>query len=159
MTTMMTTSRSRIAGRRAGGLLLALAVAVSGSRSALAGEVEIKTLNRGANGALFVFSPDVVRIQPGDVIAFVAVDKGHDVHSVPGMIPEGAQPFEGGVNHDVKVLFTVPGIYVVACRPHLPMGMVALVVVGELVNRDKIDPGRLAGKAKGKLESLLASLK
>jgi hypothetical protein len=39
------------------------------------------------------------------------------------------------------------------------MGMVAVIVVGEPVNLDKIDPGTLTGKAKAKLESLLASLK
>ena len=157
---MMTTSRSRLAGRPAAGtLLLALAIAAGGSRLALAGEVEIKTLNRGANGAVFVFSPDVVRIQPGDAVTFVAADKGHEVHAVPGMIPDGAQPFQGAMNQDVKVTLTVPGVYVVACKPHTPLGMVAVVVVGDPVNLDKIDPATLPGKAKSKLESLLASLK
>ena len=141
-------------------LLHAVAFASGLARDALAKEVEVRTLNRAPGGALFfVFAPEVVRIEPGDSINFVAADKGHDVYSVPGMIPEGAQPFEGGMNQDVKVLFTVPGVYVLACRPHTPMGMVAVVVVGEPVNLDKIDPGKLAGKAKGKLESLLASLK
>ena len=140
-------------------LLHAVAFASGLAPDAHAKEIEVRTLNRAPGGAFFVFAPEVVRIEPGDSINFVAADKGHDVYSVPGMIPEGAQPFEGGANRDVKVLFTVPGVYVVACRPHLPMGMVALVVVGDPVNLDKIDPGRLAGKAKGKLESLLASLK
>lgn len=75
------------------------------------------------------------------------------------MIPEGAQLFEGRMSQDVKVSFTVPGVYVVACRPHTAMGMVAVIVVGEPVNLSRIDPGRLTGKARGKLESLLATLK
>ena len=140
-------------------LLLALAIVVGGSCSALAGEVEIKTLNLGANSALFVFSPEVVRIQPGDAVTFVAADKGHEVHAVPGMVPDGAQLFQGAMNQDVKVTLTVPGVYVVACKPHTPLGMVAVVVVGDPVNLDKIDPAKLPGKAKSKLESLLASLK
>jgi pseudoazurin len=129
------------------------------SPHALAKEIEVKTLNRGPNGTFFVFAPGVMRIEPGDTVNFIAADKGHDVHSVPGMIPEGAQPFEGGISQDVKATFSVPGIYVVACKPHTPMGMVAVIVVGEPVNLDKIDPSTLTGKAKGKLESLLASLR
>lgn len=140
-------------------LVLTLALVSGLSPHALAKEIEVKTLNRGPGSAFFVFAPEVVRIELGDSINFVAADKGHEVHSVPGMIPEGAQSFEGRMNQGVKVTFTVPGVYVVACRPHTPMGMVAVIVVGEPVNLGKIDPSTLTGKAKGKLESLLASLK
>lgn len=140
-------------------LLLTLAFVSVLPSHALAKEIEVKTLNRGPSNAFFVFAPEVVRLEPGDSVNFVAADKGHEVHAVPGMIPQGAELFEGRMNQDIKVTFTVPGVYVVACKPHTPMGMVALIVVGEPVNRDKIDPGTLTGKAKAKLESLLASLK
>ena len=122
-------------------------------------EFEIRTLNRGPAGAFFVFVPEVVRIDPGDSVSFIAADKGHEVHAVPGMIPTGAPLFEGAMNQDVRVTLTVPGIYVVACKPHTPMGMVAVIVVGDPVNLDKIDPSALPGKARSKLEGLLASLK
>jgi len=141
------------------GLLLTLALLSGLSPHVFAKEIEVKTLNRGPNGTFFVFAPEVVRIEPGDSLSFVAVDKGHEIHSVPGMIPSGAQPFEGRMNQDVRVTFTVPGVYVIACKPHTPMGMLAVIVVGEPANLDKIDPGTLAGKARSKLESLLASLK
>ena len=139
--------------------VLAFAIASAFSTPAPAKEIVIKTLNRGPDGSFFAFAPEVVRLEPGDSINFVAVDKGHDIYAVPGMIPEGAQLFESGMSQDLKVTFTVPGVYVVACRPHLPMGMVSLVIVGEPVNLDKIDPAKLSGKAKSKLESLLAPLK
>jgi len=139
--------------------LLALAFASGPLPDANAGEIEVKALNRGPSGSVFVFAPELVRIEPGDSIKFVAADKGHEVHSVPGMVPEGAQHFQGGMNQDLKVSFTVPGVYVVACRPHAAMGMVAVIVVGEPVNLGRIDPGTLNGKARSKLESLLASLK
>jgi pseudoazurin len=145
--------------RRLCPLLLAVTVAAGWSPRVLAGEIEVKTLNRGPTGNFFVFAPEVVRIEPGDVIAFVAADKGHDIYAVPGMVPEGARLFEGGINQDVKVTFTVPGVYVIACRPHTAMGMLAVIVVGQPVNLDKIDPTSLAGKARSKLEGLLASLK
>jgi len=139
--------------------LLALAFASGGLPDANAGEIEVKALNRGPSGSGFVFAPELVRIEPGDSINFVAADKGHEVHSVPGMVPEGAQHFQGGMNQDLKVSLTVPGVYVVACRPHTAMGMVAVIVVGRPANLDRIDPGTLKGKARSKLESLLASLK
>ena len=139
--------------------MLPLASAVVWSAQARASEVEVKALNRGPGGTFFVFSPEVVRLGAGDTVTFVAADKGHDVYTLPGMIPEGAQPFDGGMSQDIKVTFMVPGVYVVACRPHMPLGMLALIVVGAPVNLDKIDAGTLAGKARSKLESLLASLK
>ena len=128
---MKTTGRSILPA------LLALAFASGPSPDARAGEIEVKALNRGPSGVVFVFAPELVRIEPGDLINFVATDKGHEVHSVPGMIPEGAQLFEGRMNQDVKVSFTVPGVYVVSCRPHTAMGMVAVIVVGEPLNLDK----------------------
>ena len=72
------------------------------SYQALGDEVEVKSLNRSSTG-FFGFSPDFVRIMPGDTINFVASDKGHQVHSVPGMIPEGAQPFDAKMSEDIKV--------------------------------------------------------
>ena len=59
-----------------------------------AAQFQVKELDRGPAG-FFVFEPELVRINPGDSIEFVATDKGHDVQSVSGMIPDGAQPFEG----------------------------------------------------------------
>ena len=137
-------------------IILSLVCAVS--YQALGDEIEVKSLNRSSTG-FFVFSPDFVRIKPGDAINFVAADKGHGVRSVPGMIPEGAQPFDAKMSQDVKVAFTVPGVYVIACKPHAAMGMVGVVVVGDPTNIDKIDPSTLPGKARTKLDTLLEPLK
>ena len=51
------------------------------SYQALGDEIEVKSLNRSSTD-FFVFSPDFVRIKPGDAINFVATLKGHEVHSV-----------------------------------------------------------------------------
>jgi pseudoazurin len=123
-----------------------------------ADELQVKALNRGPGG-FFVFEPELVRIKPGDIIDFVPVDKGHDVHSVSGMIPDGAQPFEGKTNQDIKVTFNQPGVYVIACKLHTSMGMVGVVVVGEPVNLGKIDPSVLPPRAKAKLQALLGQIK
>jgi pseudoazurin len=75
----------------------------------------VKELNRGPAG-FFVFAPELVRIKPGDTIDFLASDRGHDVHSVSGMIPDGAQPIDGKTNEDTKVTLSQPGVYVIACK-------------------------------------------
>jgi len=133
-------------------IILSLVCAVS--YQALGDEIEVKSLNRSSTG-FFEFLPDFVRIKPGDAINFVATDKGHEVHSVPGMIPEGAQPFDAKMSQDINVTFTVPGVYVIACKPHTAMGMVGVIVVGDPTNTDKIDPSTLPGKASAKLDTLL----
>src|SRR6516164_3130332 len=99
--------------RSGAAIILILVCALS--HQALGDEIEVKSLNRSSTG-FFVFSPDFVRIKPGDIINFVATDKGHQVYSVPSMIPEGAQPFDAKMSQDIKATFTVPGIYVIARR-------------------------------------------
>ena len=137
---------------------LAMAAAcMSLTLSALAGanaaEVEVKMLNKGEKGTM-VFEPDLVRIQPGDSVHFVATDKGHDALSIEGMLPEGAEPFAGKMNKDITVTFTVPGAYGVKCKPHYPMGMVALVVVGTPTNVEDAKAVKHPGKAKKVFEAL-----
>jgi pseudoazurin len=142
--------------KTAAAIILSLVCAVS--YQALGDEIEVKSLNRSSTGS-FVFSPDFVRIKPGDVINFLASDKGHQVYSVPGMIPEGAEPLDAKMNQDIKVTFTMSGVYVIACRPHMIMGMIGVVLVGDPINIDKLDPSSLPAKARTKLETLLEPLK
>ena len=137
---------------------IALAATCFVSFSVYADELQVKELNRGPAG-FFVFDPELVRIKPGDTIDFIAVDKGHDVHSVSGMIPDGGQPIDGKTNQDTKVTFSQPGVYVFACKLHTVMGMVGVVVVGDPVNIDKIDPSALPPKAKAKVQTLLEEIK
>jgi len=118
----------------------------------------VKELNRGPTG-FFVFAPELVRIKPGDTIDFLASDRGHDVHSVSGMIPDGAQPIDGKTNEDTKVTLSQPGVYVIACKVHTLMGMVGIVVVGDPVNIDKIDPSGLPLRAKAKIQTLLDQIR
>ena len=126
--------------------------------SAYGDEVRVKELNRGPTG-FFVFAPELVRIKPGDTIDFLASDRGHDVHSVSGMIPEGAQPIDGKTNEDTKVTLSQPGVYVIACKVHTLMGMVGVVVVGDPVNIDKIDPSGLPPRARAKVQALLDQIR
>ncbi len=64
-------------------------------------------LSTGIKGQM-VFEPDLVRVAPGDTVHFVAVNAGHDAVSIPGMLPDGAEPFKGELDKDLTVTFTVP---------------------------------------------------
>jgi pseudoazurin len=112
------------------GMLLAAAALAGLAGVASAADVEIKMLNKGEKGVM-VFEPDFVQVQPGDTVHFVATDKSHDIQSVKGMLPEGVEAFKGKMNESFDLTVTEEGVYGVKCTPHFPMGMVALVVVGD----------------------------
>lgn len=130
------------------GLLIAGAAMVAAMASpAAAKDHQVKMLNKGARGAM-VFSPDVVKIAPGDTVTFVASDKGHNAEIISGMIPAGAAPFKGKMNQNFTVKFTKPGVYGYKCLPHYGMGMVGAVIVGSASNAAKAKAVSHPGKAK-----------
>jgi plastocyanin len=69
---------------------LALGAAIIAGGAAGAAEIEVKMLNKGEKGTM-VFEPDFVSAAPGDTIRFVPTDKGHNVETIKGMLPEGAE--------------------------------------------------------------------
>jgi len=113
------------------GMVLAAAALSAGlAGAASAADVEIQMLNKGESGVM-VFEPAFVHVQPGDTVHFIATDKSHDVASAKGMLPEGVEPFKAKMNENFDLTVTEEGVYGVKCTPHFPMGMVALVVVGD----------------------------
>lgn len=135
-------------------LLLSAAMVLSGAVAGHAAEHDVKMLNMGPGG-MFQLDPSFLKVQPGDTIHFVAKDKGHNVQSIPGMIPDGAQPFKGEMNKDLTVTLTKPGVYGVECQPHYGMGMVALIVVGDpSSNLAKAEAVTQPGKAKAAFAKL-----
>jgi pseudoazurin len=138
--------RSSVLGLAAGAILAL-------SLPAMAAEVEVQMLNKGTLGPM-TFEPALVQIQPGDSVHFVATDKGHDAESVPGMLPDGAQPFKGTISQDITVKFDVEGVYVYKCLPHYPMGMVGLVVVGKPTNLDAIKAAKFPPLVQKRLDTL-----
>ena len=137
-------------------MLVAFALLTSASM-ALAAEVEVKMLNKGAEG-LMVFEPALVKVEPGDTVKFVATDKSHNAESIKNMLPEGAAPFAGKMNEDVVVTFDKPGVYGVKCMPHYAMGMVALVVVGKPDNLEQARAVPQTGKARQTFATLFDRL-
>jgi len=139
-------------------LMMATAVVLMAmAGGALAAEVEVKMLNKGAEGAM-VFEPALVKVAPGDTVKFVATDKGHNAETIKGMLPADATPFLGKNGEDVAVTFDKPGIYGVKCLPHYGMGMVAMVVVGTPDNVDAAKAVPQPGKAKQVMAGLFEKL-
>ena len=137
--------------------LATVAVLVTMAGGAFGAEVEIKMLNKGAEG-MMVFEPALVKIGPGDTVRFVATDKGHNAETIKGMLPADATPFLGKNGEDVAVTFDKPGVYGVKCLPHYGMGMVAMVVVGTPTNIDEAKAVPQIGKAKQVMAGLFDRL-
>ena len=108
---------------------IALILIVASSGVSAAAEFEVDMLNKGPDGVM-VFEPPLTKVAVGDTVHFVAKDKGHNAQTIPGMLPDGAEPVNGQISQDLTVTFTVPGVYGIRCVPHFALGMVALVEVG-----------------------------
>ena len=122
-----------------------------------AADFEVHMLNKGAAGAM-VFEPAFVKVAPGDTVTFIPTDKGHNVETIKDFIPAGAEAFKSKMNETYKVTFEKPGAYGVKCTPHVGMGMVGLVVVGDApANLDAVKTGKLPKKARERLDAAIAA--
>lgn len=137
--------------------LATIAALMTGVCGSWAAEHEIHMLNKGEKGNM-VFEPDFIQAVTGDTIRFIPTDKTHNAESIPGMLPEGAEPFKGKVNEEITITVTAEGVYGIKCLPHYPMGMVALVVVGEPVNLDEAKGLKHPGMAKKRFEAIFAGM-
>jgi pseudoazurin len=138
-------------------MLATAAVLVTMAGGAFAAEIEVKMLNKGAEGAM-VFEPALIKVAPGDTVKFISTDKGHNAETIKGMLPADATPFLGKLGADVAVTFDKPGVYGVKCLPHYGMGMVAMVVVGTPTNLDEAKAVPQIGKAKQVMAGLFEKL-
>lgn len=110
-------------------------------------DFDIKMLNHGPDG-MMQFDPQLLKIAVGDVVHFQPIDKGHNVQSFAGMIPEAGTPFSSKVDEPLTVKFTTPGVYGYHCGPHESLGMVGLIVVGEPANEDAAKASSVPGMAR-----------
>lgn len=121
----------------------------------------VMMLNADCNDAnvVSVFEPAILHVDPGDSIQFLATDPSHNSASKRGMIPEGAEPWNGAVDEELVVTLTVPGIYGYICLPHYDWGMVGLIVVGnDLSNLAQVKKVRHPGDARKNFRALLKQL-
>lgn len=115
---------------------------------------EVQMFNRSENGPM-IYEPSFLHIAPGDSVRFVPTQPSHNAATIETMIPAGAAPFRSRINEDVTVSFDVPGNYGVKCSPHVAMGMVMLIRVGDA--EDVILPDGLPKKARERFEAILAA--
>ena len=101
------------------------------------------------------FSIEVVNIDVGDTVEWLPKNKGHNVEFLAG--PDKADlPPKSNINEFHSVLFERPGVYLYGCTPHLNMGMLGLVMVGnDLHNINEIGNTDLPNVAKSVLMSLI----
>jgi pseudoazurin len=127
---------------------------------AWARDLVVHMKNQGVGGAM-VFEPMLTRAAIGDVIRFIPADPGHNAQSIPGMLPVGAAPVMGQFGKEVDLKVTKAGLYGIACRPHLGMGMIALVQVGAGIspNLAAARATRLPPLAARRMDSLLAQVR
>lgn len=123
----------------------------------LAEDHQVQMLNKDSEGRAMQFEPAFLRIAPGDTVTFVATDKSHNSEAIPALIPTDAEPWKGKINQEITVAFDEAGFYVYKCTPHLPMGMIGLVLVGEPEEElDTAAIGKLPKKARDRLDELIA---
>ena len=145
----MVTRRSIIVGA---GLLAAGAALPA---KAAGTEHVINMKNKGADGSVMVFEPSFVRAAVGDTVKFVPVDKGHFAVTLPNIWPEGVAAAKGKINVDFVVTLDKDGLYAFKCTPHYPMGMVALVQVGNAPVTDAVKAIKFPGPVGKRMEAAL----
>ena len=139
-------------------LAAALVVAIGAvATSASAANFEVLMLNKGTDGKTMGFSPSFLHVEPGDTVTFIPVDKGHNAETILDMIPAEAPTWKGKTDEEFTVTLTVPGLYGFKCQPHVTMGMVGLIQVGDDRHnlKDLMDV-RLPGKAQARMMELFA---
>ena len=108
-------------------LVFSICIFISGN--VLSAEHVVKMLSN-LKGQSMVFEPPVLTINPGDSVKWVATNPGHNTASIDGMLPQGANTWNGGINEELVVKFDKEGVYGYKCTPHYILGMAGFIVVG-----------------------------
>lgn len=118
---------------RLGTSAVILAVATLAAAPAFAETYEVQMLSKDPDNKKNknIFKPAFLKINPGDTVKFISVQKSHNTQSVKGMIPEGAKKWKSKISKDFEITFDVEGTYGYKCTPHFAMGMVGVIVVGD----------------------------
>ena len=99
------------------------------------------------DGGMMYMQPSVLKVAPGDSVTFVPADASHNAESV--FTPEAAESFATELGQQQTITLNAEGIYIYKCAPHLPLGMVGFIQVGEATNLEQ---------AKAAAETLKASI-
>ncbi len=116
-------------------VLVAVLLLAAGAAGAAEHEIRmLSVLERpGASPEMMVFDPPYLYAEPGDTVRFIPGDPGHNTAS--SLVPEGAESWSSAFGEEVVLQLREEGVYLYACTPHVIMGMVGVVQVGEATNR------------------------
>lgn len=95
-------------------------------------------VNSDASGQVMVFDPPFIKANIGDTVTFLPTDMLHNSQSVPGLIPSSASSWNGAMNEKITIELNTEGVYVYQCTPHIALGMIGVIQVGEATNLDNI---------------------
>ena len=138
-------------------LVLALTFVAIPARAA---ELYVEMLTKASDSnERNIYAPDLVRVDVGDTVNWVATTKGHNVEFIKGAIPAGVAKFRSKLSKDSNYTFTVPGVYAYKCTPHYGLGMIGVVIVGrDTSNLDAVKAARYPGKSKLRMQAIFDQL-
>lgn len=122
--------------------------------TASAETIEVKMVGDAANGPV-AFEPAFVQAAPGDTIRFVETGFGHNVETIPGMLPDGVVPVKSAYGEDYELTVDHVGLYGIKGTMRYTVGMVGLIQVGDAVNYDQVAGVPQKGRARGAMSDLL----
>ena len=123
-------------------------------------EYQVLMKNKTSTGLNMGFEPDFLKVNKGDTVKFIPVDKGHSAESFKGGLPKGVKDWKAGLNKEIVVKFDVEGVHMFKCLPHFAMGMIGAVQVGPASNLADIKKVTIAPKIpKERWEKILAQIK
>ena len=101
------------------------------------------------------YSIEVAHIDVGDTIEWLPKNEGHNVEFLAG--PKiNSLPTKSKIDKIHSVVFKVPGVYLYGCTPHINMGMLGLIIVGnDFHNLEKIKNIQLSHVATSVLKRLI----
>lgn len=118
---------------------------------------KVRMLDFGTDGKTMVFSPSFLRIEPGDTVTFIPVDRGHNAETILEMIPDEAPVWQGKIDEAFSITLSEPGLYGYKSDRQFAIGMVGLIQVGsEKSNLTQLMEVRLPGRAQARMAELFA---
>ncbi len=133
---------------------MAAVLLLSAPALSIAADFEVKLLNKGADGAM-VFEPAGLKIAPGDT-SLHPHRQGPQCRNHQGHDPGWCCGVQGQDERDDQGYLRGSGVYGVKCAPHVGMGMVAAILVGDApaANLDAFNAAKLPKKARERIDVL-----
>ncbi|WP_254820801.1 cupredoxin domain-containing protein [Haloglomus halophilum] len=132
---------------------------VLGSEGSLQSSATVRAgvLDSDQGAGKFVFTPSVVFVEQGATVTWEIEGASHSVTAYaegndrPHRIPDGADAWDSGLKEGGTTwerTFETTGVHNYFCKPHEGLGMVGIVVVGEVGDGPgTTQPSELSGKA------------